>query len=328
MKKRVLGKCGLEVSAIGLGCMGMSEFYGTTNNEQSKATILAALGNGVTMLDTADCYGNGHNEELIGSALKEWQGDVNVATKFGIVRENGKYERTINGRPEYVKQAAEDSLRRLGRDVIDLYYIHRVDVNVPIEETVGAMSELVREGKVRYIGISEASVSTIKRAHAVHPLTALQTEYSLWTRNVEKEILPTIKELGIGLVAYSPLGRGFLTGRLDKSILTQEGDFRKSLPRLQGENYKSNQELVEKLEALAKEHGVKAGQLALAWVLAKDENIVPIPGTKRMSYLMENIHSTEISLSPQEMEKIEFLFSFTAIKGERYPEAGMKGINA
>lgn len=328
MKKRILGKYGMEVSAVGLGCMGMSEFYGATNNEQSKATILAALENGVTMLDTADCYGNGHNEELIGSVVKEWQGDVSIATKFGIVREDGKYERTINGRPEYVKQAAEASLRRLGRDVIDLYYIHRVDVNVPIEETVGAMSDLVREGKVRYIGISEASVSTIKKAHAVHPLTALQTEYSLWTRNVEKEILPTIKELGIGLVAYSPLGRGFLTGRLDKSILTQEGDFRKSLPRLQGENYNSNQQLVEKLEALAKEYGVKAGQLALAWVLAKDENIVPIPGTKRMSYLMENIHSTEIGLSSQEMEKIESLFSFTAIKGERYPEAGMKGINA
>lgn len=328
MKKRILGKYGMEVSAVGLGCMGMSEFYGATNNEQSKATILAALENGVTMLDTADCYGNGHNEELIGSVVKEWQGDVSIATKFGIVREDGKYERTINGRPEYVKQAAEASLRRLGRDVIDLYYIHRVDVNVPIEETVGAMSDLVREGKVRYIGISEASVSAIKKAHAVHPLTALQTEYSLWTRNVEKEILPTIKELGIGLVAYSPLGRGFLTGRLDKSILTQEGDFRKSLPRLQGENYNSNQQLVEKLEALAKEYGVKAGQLALAWVLAKDENIVPIPGTKRMSYLMENIHSTEIGLSSQEMEKIESLFSFTAIKGERYPEAGMKGINA
>jgi len=328
MEKRILGKCGLEVSAIGLGCMGMSEFYGVTNNDESKATILAALENGVTMLDTADCYGNGHNEELIGSALKDWQGEVSIATKFGIVRENGKYERTINGRPEYVKQAAEASLRRLGRDVIDLYYIHRVDVNVPIEETIGAMSELVQQGKVRYIGISEASASTIQKAHAVHPLTALQTEYSLWTRNVEKEILPTIKELGIGLVAYSPLGRGFLTGRLDKSILTQEGDFRKSLPRLQGENYNSNQQLVEKLEVLAKEHGVKAGQLALAWVLAKDENIVPIPGTKRMNYLMENIHSTEIGLSSQEIEKIESLFSFTAIKGERYPEAGMKGINA
>lgn len=327
MEKRILGKCGLEVSAIGLGCMGMSEFYGATNNAEGKKTILAALENGVTMLDTADCYGNGHNEELIGSVLKDWQGEVTVATKFGIVREDGRYERTINGRPDYVKQAAEASLRRLGRDVIDLYYIHRVDANVPIEETVGAMSELVKQGKVRYIGISEASASTIKKAHAVHPLTALQTEYSLWTRSVEKEILPTVKELGIGFVAYSPLGRGFLTGKLDKTTVAQEGDFRKILPRLQGGNYDSNQALVAALEELANEKGVNRAQLALAWVLAKDENIVPIPGTKRINYLMENIKAAQLVLSPQDIKKIELIFSPKAIKGERYPESGMIGIN-
>lgn len=327
MKKRLLGKNGPEVSAIGLGCMGMSEFYGTTNDAESKVTILTALENGITMLDTADCYRNGHNEELIASALKDWHGDVFVATKFGIVREEGKYERTISGRPEYVRKAAEASLRRLKRDVIDLYYIHRVDAGVPIEETIGAMSDLVRQGKVRYIGISEASVTTIRRAHAVHPLTALQTEYSLWTRHIEDEILPTLNELGIGLVPYSPLGRGFLTGKIVKSAI-EEGDFRKSFPRMQGENFDSNQVLVKKLEELAKAKGVKASQLALAWVLAKGENIVPIPGTKRVEYLLENIKAAEISIDNGDIEQMESIFNLDLVKGDRYTVEGMKGVNA
>lgn len=328
MFRRKLGRNGPEVSAIGLGCMGMSEFYGKTNDKESRATIISALKNGITMLDTADCYGNGHNEELISSTLKDWHGDVFIATKFGIVREKGKYERAINGRPEYVRQAAEASLRRLKRDVIDLYYIHRVDINIPVEETVGAMSQLVTEGKVRYIGISEASASTIRKAHAVHPLTAVQTEFSLWTRDVETEVFPTIKELGIGLVAYSPLGRGFLTGKLDKSILAQDGDFRKGLPRLQGENYDTNRALVRKIEELAKTKGIKTSQLALAWVLSKDMNIVPIPGTKRIDYLLENISATQISLDSAEIKEIESVFPANAVKGERYTEEGMKGINA
>ncbi len=328
MEKRRLGKDGPEVSTIGLGCMGMSEFYGSSDEQESKATILTALANGITMLDTSDQYGFGHNEELIARALKEWQGEVFIASKFGIVRERGKYERTINGHPQYVKQACEASLRRLQRDAIDLYYIHRVDVKVPIEDTVGALADLVREGKVRYIGISEASISTIKRAHAVHPLTAVQSEYSLWTRQVEAEVLPVIKELGIGFVAYSPLGRGFLTGKLDESIFSQEGDFRHAIPRLQDENYRQNQALLRKLEELAKAKGITLAKLVLAWVLAKDDNIVPIPGTRRVANLLENINAAEIRLSSQEVEEIEAVFPISQIKGERYPEAGMVGIDA
>lgn len=328
MKKRRLGQNGPEVSAIGLGCMGMSEFYGKSDDNKSKKTILAALEHGVTMLDTSDTYGNGHNEELIASALKEWGSDVFIATKFGIVREKGAYERKISGRPEYVKQAAEASLKRLKRDVIDLYYIHRIDINTPIEETVGTMSDLVRQGKIRYIGISEASAATIRKAHAVHPLTAVQTEYSLWTRHVENIILPALEELGIGFVPYSPLGRGFLTGKLDKSSITRTGDFRQTLPRMQGENFDGNLSLVKKLEVLAQAKGVKISQLALAWILAKGENIVPIPGTRHTKYLLENIGASNIILDAGEIEEIESVFTPGAVKGDRYTPEGMKGVNA
>ncbi|MEN6390130.1 MAG: aldo/keto reductase, partial [Syntrophomonas sp.] len=255
MKMRKLGNDGPQVSAIGLGCMGMSEFYGPANDADSKKTILAALEKGITLLDTSDMYGHGHNEELIAAALKEWKEDIILASKFGIVREMGKYERTINGRPEYVRRSCENSLRRLKRDVIDLYYIHRVDSKVPIEDTIGTMSDLVREGKIRFIGISEASPATIRTAHAVHPLTAVQTEYSLWTRHVEDEILPVLRELGIALVAYSPLGRGFLTGMVDKEKL-DEGDFRNFVPRLQDENYEHNKKLVQGLQEVARQKGI------------------------------------------------------------------------
>jgi aryl-alcohol dehydrogenase-like predicted oxidoreductase len=328
MNQRQLGKNGPKVSCLGLGCMGMSEFYGRADENESKATILTALENGITMLDTADCYNNGHNEELIGSVLNQWHGsEVLVATKFGIVREEGKYERSICGRPEYVKKSAEASLRRLGRDVIDLYYIHRIDATVPIEDTIGAMSEIVRQGKVRFIGISEASAATIWRAHAIHPLSAVQSEYSLFTRQIEKEILPLLHELGISLVAYSPLGRGFLTGKLDQATISADGDFRKTLPRMQGENFIHNRALVAEFGEIAKSKGVKASQLALAWVLTKGENIIPIPGTKRRSYLLENIEAAKIAITEKERIEIETLFNSEAIQGERYTLEGMKGIN-
>jgi len=323
---RKLGSNGPEVSAIGLGCMGMSEFYGQADDAESKKTILAALENGITMLDTSDMYGSGHNEELIASALQDWKGKVFLATKFGIVREKGKYERTINGRPEYVKQACENSLRRLKREVIDLYYIHRIDTSVPIEDTVGAMADMVSQGKIRYIGLSEASAATIRRAHAVHPVAAVQTEYSLWTRHVEKEILPTMRQLGIALVAYSPLGRGFLTGKVDKANL-QEGDFRRFTPRFQDENYDQNQALVKRLQDLARQKGTELSKLCLAWVLSKGNDIIPIPGTTKINHLLDNIQATEIDLNSQEIAEIEAAFPISAVKGERYPEAGMAGLN-
>lgn len=327
MQTRKLGIHGPTVSAIGLGCMGMSEFYGESNDQNSKELILKALELGVTMLDTADMYGNGHNEQLIAEALKGWSGEVFIATKFGIVRTPGEYMRSIDGRPEYVKKAVEASLRRLNRDVIDLYYAHRINPEIPIEDTVGAMADLVKEGKVRYIGLSEVSAKTIRRAHAVHPLTAIQTEYSLWTRDVEQEILPVTQELGIGFVSYSPLGRGFLTGKIEPNKMGA-GDFRQYLPRLQGENYQKNQELTEKLRTIAEQKGVTSAQVCLAWVLSKGEQIVPIPGTRRLKYLLENIQAVAISLTQEEMSQLETLFEPTAVFGERYPEAGMVGINS
>ncbi len=327
MEKRSLGPNGPQVSAVGLGCMGMSEFYGASNDADSKALILNALERGITMLDTADTYGHGHNEQLIASALGEWRGEVFVATKFGICRKEGAYERTVNGRPEYVRQAAEASLKRLGRETIDLYYIHRVDASVPIEETVGAMSRLVEAGKVRYIGISEASPETVRRAHAVHPLTALQNEYSLWTRDVEKEMLPLLRELGIGLVGYSPLGRGFLTGKIEDPENLDKGDFRKGNPRFQGDNFRRNMELVSEVKEIARSKDVTPAGIALAWLLSKGADIVPIPGTRRLGYLEDNIAATQIRLSEDEIRKLEAVFMPERVRGERYPEAGMVGLN-
>lgn len=326
MKKRRLGANGPEVSAIGLGCMAMSEFYGKSDEAAAKRVINAALKRGITMLDTADTYGFGHNEELIANALKEWSGEVFVATKFGIVRKPGQYERSICGRPEYVRQAVEASLRRLGRETIDLYYIHRIDSDVPIEDTVGAMSDLVREGKIRYIGVSEPAVETVRRAHAVHPVTAVQTEYSLWTRHVEQRLFPTLRELGIGFVPYSPLGRGFLTGKLDAEALEPD-DFRRLMPRAQGENLRHNLRLVQKIKPIADDRGITLAQLALAWLLSKGEDIIPIPGTRRLAYLQENIAAVDVHLYQGEMETLDEVFSLQAVQGERYPKAGMAGID-
>lgn len=325
MKKRYLGNKGPEVSALGLGCMGMSEFYGRRDDSQSRDTIRTALENGITMLDTSDQYGFGHNEELIASVLKDWHEEVFIATKFGIVREPGKYERTICGRPEFVVKSCEASLKRLQRDVIDLYYIHRIDHSVPIEDTIGAMAGLAAQGKIRYIGISEASAATIRRAHAVHPLSAVQTEYSLWTRHVEDEVLPVMRELGISLVAYSPLGRGFLTGKLDMAKADPD-DCRRMLPRFQGDNYEANLSCLHRLELLARKKGVPLSQLTLAWVLAKGDDIIPIPGTTKILHLLDNIKALEVSLTNEEIRELEDAFPVGRIKGERYPSAGMVGV--
>lgn len=327
MKKRRLGKNGPEVSALGLGCMAMSEFYGPSDDAASKAVILSALRRGITMLDTADTYGHGHNEELIGTALKEWSGEVFVATKFGIVRVKGEYRRTISGRPEYVRQSAEGSLKRLGRESIDLYYMHRMDETVPIEETVGAMADLVREGKVRYIGLSEPGAETLKRAHAVHPISAVQSEYSLWTRDVEASILPLIRKLGTGFVAYSPLGRGALTGALSKAALSLEGDMRRFLPRFSNEHFDANMARTKTLMSLAEKKGITPAQTALAWLLARGEDIVPIPGTRHEKYLEQNIMAADIELSAGELEILDQAFKPGAIEGERYTAEGMAGVN-
>ena len=326
MERRSLGSEGLEVSAEGLGCMGMSEFYGAGDEPESMATIHRALELGVNFLDTADMYGPFTNEILVGRALTGRREDVVLATKFGNERrEDGSWV-GINGRPEYVRSACEASLSRLEVDHIDLYYQHRVDKSVPIEETVGAMAELVAEGKVRYLGLSEASPETIRRAHAVHPISALQTEYSLWTRDPEESVLPTVRELGIGFVAYSPLGRGFLSGRFKSPQDFPEGDYRSNHPRFQGENFERNLELVARVEEIAREKGVSAGQLALAWVLHQGADIVPIPGTKRRSYLEENIAAVEIELSAQELARIEEAAPAGATAGQRY--ADMSSIDA
>jgi len=323
MDKRHLGKNGPTVSALGLGCMGMSDFYGERNEAESTATIHKALDMGINLLDTADMYGPFTNEELLGRAIRGKRQNVFLATKFGIVRTADPNYRGVSGKPEYVKSACEASLRRLGVNEIDLYYQHRVDPETPIEDTVGAMGRLVQEGKVRYLGLSEAGPQTIRRAHAEHPITALQIEYSLWTRDPEEEIFPLCRELDIGFVAYSPLGRGFLTGQIKKIDDLAEDDYRRITPRFQGENFQKNLDLVNHITKMAEERECKPGQLVLAWVLAQAEFIVPIFGTKRRSYLEENIAAIEIKLTSADMKRIEDISPKNAASGARYPEAMM-----
>ncbi|HZY62859.1 MAG TPA: aldo/keto reductase [Edaphobacter sp.] len=329
MEKVKLGSQGAIVSRMGLGCMGMSEFYGERNDEESAATILRALDLGVNFLDTADVYGIGDNEELVGKTIASRRDEVFLATKFANVRTKADPTRWhISGKPEYVRAACDASLKRLGVDHIDLYYQHRVDPETPIEDTVGAMAELVKAGKVRYLGLSEASPATIRRAHKVHPITALQTEYSLWERHVEAEILPTVRELGIGFVAYSPLGRGFLTGTINKLSDLGAGDYRaERYPRFAGDAFDKNQVLVSRVRAIADRKGVKPGQLALAWVMAKGQDVVPIPGTKRRKYLEENAAAASIKLSAEEVAELEAAVPENEIAGERYAAPALKAID-
>ncbi|GFE61040.1 aldo/keto reductase [Geobacter sp. AOG2] len=327
MEQRTLGTQGLVVSAQGLGCMGMSDFYGQRDEAEAIATIHRALELGVTLLDTADMYGPFTNEELVGRAIKGIRKDVVVATKFGIVRTEDPNYRGVCGRPDYVRSACDASLKRLGLDHIDLYYQHRVDPEVPIEETVGAMAELVTAGKVRFLGLSEAGPLTIRRAHAVHPISVLQSEYSLWSRDPEDGVLPTLRELGIGFVAYSPLGRGFLTGQITRFEDFDADDYRRLSPRFQGENFDKNLHLVEHIKVIAARKGVTAGQLALAWVMAQGSDIVPIPGTKRRKYLEENVAAGTVAISEAEAAEIEAILPRGAVAGERYPAAMMAILN-
>ena len=328
MEKRKLGKSGLEVSALGLGCMGMSEFYGPGDDAESIATIHHALDQGLDFLDTADIYGIGRNEELVGRAIAHRRGEVVLATKFGIVRDpNDPTVRGLSGKPDYVRKSCEASLKRLNVQVIDLYYLHRVDPATPIEDTVGAMAELVKAGKVRFLGLSEASAATLRRAHAVHPIAALQSEYSLWTRDPEDDVLAACRELGVGFVPYSPLGRGFLTGQIRRFEDLAPDDFRRFNPRFQGENFQKNLDLVQHIQNLAAKKGCTPSQLALAWVLAQGPDLVPIPGTKRRKYLDENLGALQVTLTPQDLAEIDRLAPKGAAAGERYPDAGMRTLD-
>lgn len=326
MHHRKLGQ-GLSVSAIGLGCMGMSEFYGSTDDEQSINTIHEAIDMGVDFLDTADMYGVGHNEELVGRAIADRRDKVVVATKFGNVRGLDGSFLGVRGEPEYVRECCEASLKRLGIETIDLYYQHRVDKNTPIEETVEAMAELVKEGKVRYLGLSEAGPENIRRAHAVHPISALQTEYSLWTRDVEEKVLPVCRELGIGFVPYSPLGRGFLTGKYKSLDDFEQGDFRLHNPRFEKENFKQNLRIIQGLEAIAKDKGCSLSQLALAWLLAQGDDLAPIVGTKHVKYLKENLGALSVELTDADMKRIDEVAPMGAAVGERYPEASSRSLD-
>jgi aryl-alcohol dehydrogenase-like predicted oxidoreductase len=328
MKIKPLGSQGLTASQIGLGCMGMSEFYGEQNDAESIKTIQKAFDLGVTFYDTANMYGPFTNEILVGKAIKPFRNKITLATKFGIVRDPANPKaRGVNGKPDYVKSCCEASLKRLDVEVIDLYYLHRKDPDTPIEETIGAMADLVKEGKVRGIGLSEVNVKTLRKAHATYPLSALQSEYSLWSREPEDEIIPACKELGIAFVAYSPLGRGFLTGQIKSFEDLDKDDFRRTSPRFQGENFNKNLELVKKIEAIAKEKNCTPSQLALAWVMAQEDFIFPIPGTKRVKYVEENVKAVDVKLSEGDLKQIDDVFPKNAAAGLRYPEAGMKTVN-
>lgn len=327
MRTRRLGKTGPVVSAIGLGCMGMSEFYGASDDTESRATLDRALERGVTFYDTADTYGAGHNETLLAPFLRQARDRITLATKFGIKRQPGTYAREIDTSPAYVMSACDASLRRLGIETIDLYYAHRINPAVPIEDTVGAMADLVKAGKVRYLGLSEVSARTLRQAHAVHEIAAVQTEYSLWTRDPEAEILPTCRDLGVAFVPYSPLGRGFLTGTIDRATRFADGDMRKAAPRFREDALVANLKLADSVKSLAAEVGCTPAQLCLAWVLARGDDLIPIPGTRRIAYLEDNIAAADIALTPDVLEHLDRAFPVGAAMGPRYTEEGMKGVN-